>query len=102
MALAPAPAPPVNTLSPRPREEKIPRRDGAPTAAFDDGPAAFADRALGTPAPPVLRNKGHRTDAVVTLKDKMLFVDNVKAGSATVRTRLKEVWGIMWETWETT
>ena len=44
--------------------------------------------------------QGHRTDAVVTLKDKMLFVDNVKAGSATVRTRLKEVWGITWETWE--
>ena len=44
--------------------------------------------------------RGHRTDAVVTLKDKMLFVDNVKAGSATVRTRLKEVWGITWETWE--
>ena len=30
----------------------------------------------------------------------MLFVDNVKAGSATVRKRLKEVWGITWETWE--
>ena len=37
---------------------------------------------------------------MVTLKDKMLFVDNVKAGSATVRKRLKEAWDITWETWE--
>ena len=84
---------PVNTLSPRPREEKIPDATGLLAAA-----AARAARWNACAAR--FKATGHRTDAVVTLKDKMLFVDNVKAGSATVRKRLKEVWGITWETWE--
>jgi hypothetical protein len=84
---------PVNTPSPRPREEKILDATGLLAAAK-------ARAARWNACAARFKDKGHRTDAVVTLKDKMLFVDNVKAGSATVRKRLKEVWGLTWETWE--
>ena len=42
----------------------------------------------------------HRTDAVISKKLGMIFVDNVKTGSQTLRGRIKLVAGVDWQTWE--
>lgn len=42
----------------------------------------------------------HHTDTTVTLKDRMMFVDNVKAGSSTLRGRIKQGFGTTWTDWD--
>lgn len=42
----------------------------------------------------------HGTDAVISKKLGMIFVDNVKSGSQTVRNRIKDATGAYWQHWE--